>query len=81
MAYSSSVRHSLGGINTFGSLIPIVRSKNDSISLPYFGLEVIRDIGRHPWYVHVPIYERVSFVGNVKLPPLCINENINSINR
>ncbi len=72
IAYSFSVRHARLGMNTFGSPIPKVTSKNDNISLPYFSLKVNRVTGIHPSYVHVPTYGRVSLVGNVKFPVLYI---------
>jgi hypothetical protein len=72
MAHSSAERHSRRGINTFGSLIPAVISKNDKCEVPYFALKLVRETGMHPRYVHVEIYSIVSFDGVVKLPALYI---------
>lgn len=76
MAHSAFERHSRRGMNTLGSLIPGVRSKNDKCETPYFSLKLVRETGRHPWRVHDDMKPIVSFCGVVKLPPLRIQQEL-----
>ena len=70
IAYSFSVRHSRRGINTFGSLIPAVTSKNDVSVRPNRWLWLMNRTGIQASYVHVPKVRTVSFDGVVWFPPL-----------